>query len=524
MIFSLVDIVSLNSRKFPGKDAFRFLSSALTHSELEEKSNKLAKHLKDKGVKRGFRVGIYMNRCLESAIAVYGILKAGGCYVPLDPAAPIERSRFVLKDCNIKHLVTTKNQSRKIKKLLATTTEVDCLIGCELEDMPWSFSWEDIFKLSLKDYLALQIMEQDLAYILYTSGSTGTPKGIMHTHYSALNYAKLVVDQYQFDTSDVLGSTAPLHFDMSTFGYFAAPLAGATCTLISDMHLKMPTSLVDFLKKSKITAWYSVPLILIQLLQTGLLKNEDFDTLKWVLFAGEVFPTKHLRSLMGIWKGKTFGNVYGPTEVNQCTFYNLRTAPKSDAPIPIGRVWKNTEYKILDENDKEVSEGQPGLLVIRSGTMMKGYWNNPELTKALLYQETIVPGANAVYYRTGDLVQLNTQGELLFLGRKDRQIKIRGFRIEIDEVENTLLRIADVAEVAVVVNQNNDEKVLMATVLPRDNRALDVGEIYLFCKLHLPPYAVPEQIEIWKEFPRTGTGKIDRKAIAHKLTFSKYER
>ena len=523
MIFSLTDILRQNSLKYPDKDAFRFLSSALTFGQLEEKSNKLAKHLRDHGVKRGFRVGIYMNRCLETAVAVYGILKAGGCYVPLDPSAPIERSRFVLGDCNVRHLITTKGQSRKVKKLLAGNTEIGCLVGCLLEEKVNCFPWEDIFKLSLESYEPLQPLEQDLAYILYTSGSTGKPKGIMHTHYSALNYAKLVVDQYQFNGNDVLGSTAPLHFDMSTFGYFAAPLAGATCTLISDMHLKMPTSLVDFLEKSEITAWYSVPLILIQLLQTGRLKNHEFDSLRWVLFAGEVFPTKHLRSLMDIWQGKTFGNVYGPTEVNQCTYYNLKTPPETDAPIPIGKVWKNTEFKILDEDDNEVGVGEQGLLVIRSGTMMKGYWNNPQLTKASFYIETVVPGADAIFYRTGDLVQLNEQGELLFLGRKDRQIKLRGFRIEIDEIENTLLKMEDVEEVAVVVTEKKEQKVLIATVLPKDNASLNIEEMHTFCKNHLPPYAVPHDIVIWKELPRTGTGKIDRKAIAHELITSNHE-
>ena len=350
----------------------------------------------------------------------------------------------------------------------------------------------------------VSILEDDLAYILYTSGSTGTPKGIMHTHYSALNYAKLVVDQYQFDTSDVLGSTATLHFDMSTFGYFAAPLAGATCTLISDMHLKMPTSLVDFLKKSKITAWYSVPLILIQLLQTGLLKNEDFDTLKWVLFAGEVFPTKHLRSLMGIWKGKTFGNVYGPTEVNQCTFYNLRTAPKSDAPIPIGRVWKNTEYKILDENDKEVSDGQPGLLVIRSGTMMKGYWNKPEETAKTLQNGWLL---------TGDIGVMDDDGYFRIVDRKKDMILVSGFNVYPNEIEDTIAGHPGVEEVAVIgVPDGASGEAVKAFVVKRDD-GLDKDAVRAYCKEHLTNYKVPKAGEFRDELPKSNVGKILRKDL-----------
>lgn len=336
----------------------------------------------------------------------------------------------------------------------------------------------------------------------------------MHTHYSGLAFTKLVVDLYNFKSNDKVANIAPMHFDVSILGYFSAPMAGATTVIISDAHLKFPISLAQLMEKEQFTIWYSVPLVLNQLRLQGGIETKNFFNLRWVLFAGEVFATKQLRALMELWPHAEFSNIYGPTELNQCTYYNLKTPPISDDPIPIGTTWKNTEYKILDENDQEINIGEEGLLVVRSATMMKGYWNNTTLTEASLYKEEIAPGFEHVYYRTGDLVKLNENGELLFLGRKDRQIKLRGYRIEIDEIENTLIKNDAVIEVAVVImGESDDEKELIATVLLDKTMNTTSEDLVTYCKKNLPIYAVPATILILESFPRTSSGKIDRKEI-----------
>lgn len=513
LIYTLHHILEKSATVFPDKEAFRFLSESISFKELDTKSNQLAKHLINTGIKKGDRIGIYMNRCLETTIAVYGILKSGGAYVPLDPFAPIERTKFLINDCGIKILVTTNKQKKKIAKLSDSDSKLSNVIGTENKEVFNGVSWDTIFLISLEYYEPVNVLEQDLAYILYTSGSTGTPKGIMHTHYSALNFAKLVIDLYGFSEKDKIATTAPLHFDPSTLGYFSSPLVGATSIIISDAHLKLPASLAEIMEKEQLTVWFSVPLILIQLLQNSGLEKRNFDSLKWVLFSGEVFPTKHLRSLMHLWPNKIYSNIYGPTELNQCTNYNLKTPPKTDDPIPIGSVWGNTEFKILDENDKEVVFGQTGLLVIRSGTQMKGYWNNEELTTKSLYTESIAPGMDKIYYRTGDLVRQNEKGQLLFFGRNDRQIKLRGYRIEIDEIENILLKNTAIKEAAVVLIDRKEDKILSAVVILSENAKIDENDILTFCKKQLPSYAVPNFIKIETSLPRTSSGKINRKHL-----------
>lgn len=513
MIYNLAQIVENSAKEFPEKEAFRFLNESITFKDLNNKSSQLATCLLSRGVKKGDRVGILMHRCLETCIAIYGILKSGAAYVPIDPFLPSERIKFLINDCGIKHLVTTDKQSKKIKKILSDEENLKAIIGLSESQNIETMSWEAVFQESLQAYKPVNILADDLSYILYTSGSTGTPKGIMHTHASGLAFAKLVVDLYSFKHTDVVANSAPLHFDVSILGYCSSPLAGATTVIISDAHLKFPVSLADLVEKEKVTIWYSVPLLLIELLHKGGIQNKDYASMRWVLFAGEVFATKQLKALMQLWPHAEYSNIYGPTELNQCTYYNLKLPPTSIEPIPIGTTWGNTEYKILDENDNEVSAGEEGLLVVRSATMMKGYWNNPALTEASLYKHKIAPGFEHVYYRTGDLVKLNSKNELLFLGRKDNQIKLRGFRIEIGEIENALLQFEGVTEAAVTVIDFDKEKELIATVLINENLEILESDLKNHCKNSLPIYAIPKDILILKSFPRTSSGKINRKEI-----------
>jgi len=512
-IYNLIHLLKNSAEKCPKQIAFRFLNEAISYEDLHKKTNQLAHQLIDKGVTKGTRVGIYTPRCLESVIAVYGILKAGGVYVPLDPFAPITRTEFVIKDCDIKYLISIPKQAKKISKF-NKNINLTSIIGINTLSTTKTISWEKIYATSIVNFSQIEILEQDLAYILYTSGSTGTPKGIMHTHFSSLNFVKLAATTYGLNPNDIVGMHAPLHFDPSTFGLFSSVYAGATTIIVSDAHTKLPASLADLIKNEKITVWFSVPLALTQLLQKGAISEKQIDSIRWVLFSGEVFITKHLKALMKVWDKPRYSNIYGPTELNQCTYYHLDNPPISDDPIPIGYVWGNSEYKIIDKNDKVIEGTTQGELVVRSGTMMKGYWNNPELTKKSFFKVEIAVGVEEIYYRTGDQVKLNEKGELLFIGRNDRQIKIRGYRVEIDEIENTLTKNKAIEEAVVIVQTNSsNEKELSAALLISEDSDFEISEIKAYCKEHLPIYAIPSNFLILNEFPRTASEKINRKEI-----------
>ena len=235
----------------------------------------------------------------------------------------------------------------------------------------------------------VKILESDLAYIMYTSGSTGAPKGIMHTHHSGLSYAKLSTQVYDVKPSDRIANHAPLHFDISTFGYFSGPLASATTVIIPDAYTKLPASLSTLMEQEKISIWYSVPLALVQLLHNGVLEARDLSSLRWVLYGGENFMPKYIRSLMALWSNATFSNVYGPAEVNQCTFYHLNMPPESDGPIPIGK----NMGKYLLSNPQGRWLGSDARRAWRTGRSV-GNHDERLLEQQCTYKKIVVYGGN----------------------------------------------------------------------------------------------------------------------------------
>ena len=517
MIYNLAQLIERTALRFPEKEAFTCLNNSISYAELDRKSNQLASCLIENGLQRGDRVGIFMNRCLDTAVAVYGILKSGGAFVAIDPFLPLERILMIMHDCNIEHLVSTPSQSKRIKAISNAAPFLTSIIGVPDELGTMTISWPSIFSRS-KAFVSPRILEQDLASILYTSGSTGTPKGIMHSHHNILCLAKLEADLHDSNEYDRIGNFAPLHFDQSLFGYFSGPLVGATTVIFADSYVKLPASLSALVAREKITLWFSVPLLLVQVLEYGALDRHDFSALRWVRFGGEVFPVKQLRALMLKWPHVKFINSYGPSELFRCTYYILEEPPKTDGPIPLGTVWGNTEYKILNKNDREVAMGAQGELVVRTATLMMGYWNDKERTENSFFRIQKAPGYDHIYYRTGDLVQENAQKELLFLGRNDRQIKLRGYRIELDEIEAVLLKNNAVKEAAVVMVQRNSHGRTLEAVINIENPTEYTSDNLLrFCKDRLPPYSIPLKITVLNNFPRTATGKIDRTQIIKSL-------
>ena len=510
VVYNIPKIIERSARMFPERCAFKYLNQKLTFHELLQKSNALSTTLIAKGVQKGDRVGIYMNRCLETSIAIYGITGAGAIFVPLDASAPEKRIQYLLKDCNINSLITIPAMYRKLGTLKGLKNIIG--ISKDLEGTTTT-SWEEVYKKIGHKFNPPRILSGDLAYIIYTSGSTGIPKGIVHSHRSCLAYAQISASIYGVNEKDIVAVHAPLHFDISTFGYFTAPLVGATSVILSDAHTKLPASLSQLMKNERISIWYSVPLALTQLLQLGMLKEKKLKDLRWVLFGGEVFPRKYLLHLMDIWQHAKFSNVYGPTELNQCSYFNFEF-PFKEKEVPLGKIWDNTTYRILDETNKPVLNGEIGVLAIRSETMMMGYWNNPKLTEASFYKEKTNCGQKHIFFITGDMVLEDAQGRLFFRGRKDRQVKIRGYRLELDEIEYVLNSHTAVKESAAFIFENEKEVKEISCAVIGKKVDVDLKKILkIYCQDKLPAYAVPTEIFVLNEFPRTTSDKIDRNRI-----------
>lgn len=517
MLYLLPQAIDQAAEQAPDHEAIRFVGQSLTYGHLAEQSNQLAHVLAASGVRRGDRVGLFMNKSLTAAVALYGIMKAGAAYVPLDPTAPIARLAFILRDCGICHLITDTAKADTLRALTAEEgVDLDNLIGIEAQDdlpvrcLPWT-------EVECAPSTAPETgtIEQDLAYILYTSGSTGVPKGVMHTHRSALSFAEIAAQTYGFRRTDRLSNHAPLHFDLSTLDFFAAAVAGATTAIIPELHAKLPASLSKLMADERLTVFYAVPFACIQLSLYGALDKRDLSALRWVLFGGEPFPPKHLHRLMQQLPQAQFCNVYGPTETNGCTHYLV--PPLSDnasAPLPIGQGYGNVELLIVDADDRPVAPGTPGELLVRSPTMMRGYWGRPDLNAQAFFRRPAFDPFEDVFYRTGDLVQQRPDGTLMFLGRKDRQIKTRGYRVELDEIEAVLVSCEGVEAAAVFpVPDGEGSQYIEAAVMAKADATLHIADLTKHAAAHLPPYAVPEQMAIVSQFPQTSTGKIDRRQL-----------
>ncbi|MGH7503310.1 MAG: amino acid adenylation domain-containing protein [Longimicrobiales bacterium] len=512
MLYLLTHAVDRAADRAPGHPAIRFNGQTLLYGDLSARSNQLAHALIDHGVRRGDRVGIFMPKRLEGAIAIHGTMKAGAAYVPIDPAAPPSRIAFILRDCEIRHVVTEFGRLSALGQATADGVALEAVFGVDSTDgcAVSAISWDDV-ATAPATLPPTATMEQDLAYILYTSGSTGVPKGVMHTHRSALSFAEIAVRAYGLYAGDRLSNHAPLHFDLSTLDYFAGAVAGATTVVIPESHTKLPASLSKLMQDERLTVLYAVPFALVQLLLHGALDKRELPDLRWVLFGGEPFPPKHLRALMTALPQARFVNIYGPTEVNGVTHYPIPPLTADDSAIPIGQPYGNVEMMIADENDQPVAPGEAGLLLIRSPTMMRGYWRRPDLNARAFFRRPAFDLYEDVFHRTGDLVQEGPDGNLDFLGRKDRQIKVRGYRVELDEIEAALLQHEAVeAAAAFPVPEPDGSQHIEAAAVLRAGGEAEAGELMRYAASHLPPYAVPERVAILREFPRTSTDKIDR--------------
>jgi acyl-coenzyme A synthetase/AMP-(fatty) acid ligase len=276
-----------------------------------------------------------------------------------------------------------------------------------------------------------------------------------------------------------------------------------------------PRNLADWIEASRISIWYSVPSALVQLALRGGLERHAYDALRLVLFAGEVFPIRHLRRLTTQIPRAAYCNLYGPTETNVCTFHAVPLPlDESAAALPIGRACANTEVLAIDDDSREIGAGGIGELYVRGPTLMREYWGRPEQTQAVLVAHPLHPKSPERVYRTGDLVRLDAAGDYHFVGRRDAQVKSRGYRIELGDVEAALHRHPAVVEAAVLAVPHEEFGcTLRGVVVLRSGMQLGNAEVAAFCAQQLPPYMIPAEFEFRDVLPRTSSGKVDRTAL-----------
>jgi amino acid adenylation domain-containing protein len=484
---------------------------SITYGELAVLSDRVRDRLIYMGVEPTDRVGIYLHKSIDTLAIIFGILKAGAAYVPVDASAPVARNAYILSDCSVRAAVVEHNYVSELQSELAALGVAPGLLS--LAGTGGGFP----LRQALDQAQAHQptptmhtpnACPEDLAYILYTSGSTGRPKGVMLAHMAATSFVDWCSETFTPSSFDRFSSHAPFHFDLSILDIYLAIKHGATLILVSEEVGKDPLRLATLIAEQHISIWYSTPSILTLLTQYGKLPQHDLSSLRMIFFAGEVFPIKHLRALKNLVPQPTYYNLYGPTETNVCTFHLIpeRIPDEQSKPFPIGKVCSHLRAKVVNEQGQGVAVGREGELAIAGPGVMQGYWNLPDrTTKAFL-----VDADGQRWYKTGDIVIEDADGTYVYVGRRDRMVKKRGYRVELGEIETALYRHAAIREAAVVALADAEDGVRVKAFLSmHEAKRLSIIELKRFCAENLPAYMVPDLFSFHDVLPKTSTDKID---------------
>jgi len=523
MAYILQQLLRKSAALYPQKTAVWARGRSITYQELENRSNQLAHLLQGSGVKKGDRVGLYFPKSVESIISMFAVLKAGGVYVPIDPAAPADRVSYMLRNCGVQVLIANSDKHSGLEAATLQSLHVSVLVDSELNSGHDAnvVRWSTLSNFPANDSPRVTVTETDLAYLLYTSGSTGRPKGVMLSHRNALAFIEWCAATFQITSEDNLSNHAPLHFDLSVFDIYNAIEAGGTVYLITEDIALFPTTLANFIESKRVTIWYSVPSALILLLLHANLQREKLSRLRTILFAGEVFPMKYVRQLVSVFQGSDFYNLYGPTETNVCTYYKVEPSRLDGMDsLPIGTACANTEVFAVNEQDQIVMTSEEiGELYVRGPGVTYGYWADAEKTATVVVPNRFQHHYQEKIYRTGDLVSLGNDGNYYFHGRGDGMVKSRGYRIELGEIENTLLSHPDVKEAAAIaVADDIVGSRIKAVVSTHGAQTLSPLDLQSHCAMRIPNYMIPETVEFMHDLPRTSSGKIDRIRLAQSTT------
>jgi amino acid adenylation domain-containing protein/non-ribosomal peptide synthase protein (TIGR01720 family) len=472
----------------PDASALSFAGREMSYCELDDRADRLARHLRALGVRRGTLVGLCVERSPEMIVGLLGVLKAGGAYLPLDPSYPLERLAFMIEDAQAPVLLTLSHLADALPPFWGQTLCLD-------EDR------EEVARESDQS-LEVAVTPDDLAYVIYTSGSTGRPKGVLVEHRGVCLLAAAQAPAFGLRGGVRQLQFASPGFDASVSEIFTALLSGATLVLAGRDKLLPGPELLGLLRRERIHTVTLPPTLL------SALEADDLPELRVVVAAGESCGAEAVSQWLG-GGARRFLNAYGPTEATVCaTMGELR----GDGRVSIGRPLAHARVYVLNGLGEPVPVGVTGELYVGGGGVARGYLNRPGLTAERFVPDpfSVEPGARL--YRTGDVVRWLPTGALEFVGRLDRQVKVRGFRIELGEVEGIINEHSAVRESVVVVREDKPgERRLVGYVLTR--REVSGAELREYVRERLPEYMVPSALLVLDEFPLNTSGKVNRKAL-----------
>lgn len=536
MAENVIQYLEVSARRFPEKTAFADKDRALTYEKLRRTARNIGSCVSTYGSRQP--VAVFMDKTAEAAAAFLGVVYGGCFYCPLDAKMPAERLNTILSVLKPVLLIT----SRKLQKQAE---------GLEYAG-PVQF-YEEISRYPDRgqelDEIREGIRREDPLYVLFTSGSTGVPKGVLVGEGVVVNYLEWLDETFSFSHEDVFGNQAPLYFDVSVHDMYGALYFGARMEILPTSYFSFPVKLVEYMRERKVTAFLWVPSAM------GIIANLDVfsfgvpESLRYVMFAGEVLPGKVLAYWISHLPGAVYANLYGPTETFVCTAYVMeeeekeryRTGKGEPGPLPIGEPIKASRAVILGEDKKPVKEGEAGELYMGGRCLAMGYYGDARRTEESFIrylgdaQETAPRDGQAKeglggavrLYRTGDLVRRDERGQLIYLSRKDHQIKHMGYRIELGEIEAAAAGVEEISSCACIYDEKKkkiilcyEEKLKDHGKSPEGKAGKDLEKSVLEAALarKLPGYMMPGQFCRFPVLPHNANGKLDRKELKRLLT------
>ena len=496
------EMLEETAKRYPQNIAVKHGDETITFDELNKQSMKLAGFFHSKGVKEGDRIALVAEKSIKSVVFIFGILKSGAMYVPIDPSIPKERLEYILNDCGVDIVIPCQ---RIIEE------NCECFAESKLVLLTKEFGCTGVSTIVLDrrnaDKLDIEINKDASAYIIYTSGSTGEPKGVEIYHRSVVNLMNWYCKEFEITSEDKILSFVPFWFDASICDLFSVAKAGATLILPSEGINMFPNEFVHFLVDEQISLFFAPSSQFVLVLDA--LKELKYPHLKTVMFGAEELPVKYVRELQKVFPECELVNIYGPTECTDvATFYRVGSISDDMGKIPIGKPYPGVNVDIISENNScDVGE-----IVIRGSNLMKGYWNKrKETEKVLTYSgsKDISP-----IYHSGDLAYRDITGDIVYVGRRDRMIKSMGRRIQLEEIEHVLNEHPLVKEAVVTSVQDINVELRITIecyIVPL--APLIEGEIIRYCRMKLPDYMVPTIVYICESLPKTNNGKLSRREL-----------
>lgn len=517
MDFLVHHILRTSAQRAPAKEALIHGDSRLSYAQVARRVDGLAASLRKLGLRRGDRVGIYLDPSVSQVVSIFAISRAGGVFVPINQVLFPDQVAHIAQDCRMRVLIAARSKLLTLKDVLHRTPSIEFVVA--VNDEPTAgqplpaLDFDELSACDAPPQWQDTGIEKDLAAILYTSGSTGKPKGVMLSHANILAGASIVSTYLGITAEERILAVLPFSFDAGLNQLMTAFQQGGTLVLTTFVFARQ---LVSVLLKERITGLAGVPTLWSLLAQpSSSLDKQPLPDLRYITNTGGAMPQSVLAALRRALPHTKIFLMYGLTEAFRSTY--LPPEELDRRPTSMGKAIPNTEILVINENGQPCKPGEVGELVHRGPTVSMGYWGQPELTARVLRPHPFLPAElcseEKVCY-SGDLVKMDEDGFLYFVGRRDAMIKSSGFRISPTEVEEVLFQSGLVRQAAVIgVPDEILGQSIKAFVVPADGRPVRPDDLIAFCAERTPRYMVPKSVEVLAELPKTSSGKVDYPAL-----------